>query len=434
MSDVLLINAPVRGARLDQHASLGLPLGLAYIAAVLRQHGYRPSIVDLNINGMDPARAKALIEMANPAVLGISTHTETYLGGLEFARIAKELRPDLPVIMGGAHASVMYEETIREDCVDYVVKGEGELTTLELADFLIKGVGAPEDIKGIVFKRDGVVVVTEDRPFIDDPDTLPFPARDLLPMEYYTFPGNLLTSRGGCPFACDFCAVNSIWQGRRRYRRPETVIEEVKLVMSQFGLAGVAFADDTFTLNRTHTLRLCGLLKDMADAGMGVPWTCSTRADLVDRELLETMVEAGCYGIQYGVEAGSQEILDLIGKGITLDQVRDAVRTSVEVGVRDILCSFMFPHPADTVDTVRAQKRFMKELSDMGARISMSYTTPYPGTLYREHADELGIRLLSHSWDDFNAKHVNFTTEHLSEHELTELAKEIAEEVGLERS
>lgn len=98
MADVLLINAPVRGARDDVHASLGLPLGLAYIAAVLRQHGYRPSIVDLNISGMDPARIRSIIEMADPALVGISTHTETYMSGLEFARMAKEIKPGLPVV------------------------------------------------------------------------------------------------------------------------------------------------------------------------------------------------------------------------------------------------------------------------------------------------------------------------------------------------
>lgn len=433
MSDVLLINAPVRGARLDQHASLGLPLGLAYIAAVLGQHGYRPSIVDLNINGMDAARVQNLIRMADPAILGISTHTETYLSGLECARAAKEIRPDLPVVFGGPHATVMHEEVIREDCVDYVVRAEGELTMIELADFLIKGIGDPADIKGITYKRDGVVTSTPARPFIEDPDMLPFPDRGLLPLECYTFPGNVLTSRGGCPFNCDFCAVNSIWKGRRRFRRAERVIEEVRSVMTEFRLPGVAFADDTFTLNRAHTLRLCELLKREALEGNGVSWTCSTRADLVDRELLEEMVAAGCYGIQYGVEAGSQEILNLIGKGITLEQVRQAVRDSKELGVQDVLCSFMFPHPADTVETVRAQKGFMKELSDLGARISMSYTTPYPGTLYYENAKELGISVLSSSWDDFNAKHVNFTTKCLSQDELTSLAEEIADEVGLER-
>ena len=434
MADVLLINAPVRGARDDVHASLGLPLGLAYIAAVLRQHGYRPSIVDLNISGMDPARIRSIIEMADPALVGISTHTETYMSGLEFARMAKEIKPGLPVVMGGSHASVMYGEVIREDCVDYVVRGEGELTMLELADFVVKGVGDPAEIRGIAYKRDGVVNVTADRPFIDDPDTLPFPARDLLQLELYTFPGNLLTSRGGCPFNCDFCAVNNIWQSRRRYRHPEKVIEEVKLVMAQYHLGGIAFADDTFTLNRMHTLRLCELLKGMVAEDMGVPWTCSTRADLVDRELLETMVGAGCYGIQYGVEAGSQEILDLIGKGITLEQVRQAVKISREVGVQDILCSFMFPHPADTKETVRAQKDFMKELAGLGARISMSYTTPYPGTLYYDHAKELGITILSHDWDGYNAKHLNITTKGLTAEELAALSDEIAAEVGLQRN
>ena len=111
MADVLLVNAPVRGAETDVHASLGLPLGLAYIAAVLMQNGYRPAIADLNISGLNPARVRSIIEMADPALLGISTHTETYLAGLEVARIAKELRPDLPVVMGGPHSTVMYPET-----------------------------------------------------------------------------------------------------------------------------------------------------------------------------------------------------------------------------------------------------------------------------------------------------------------------------------
>jgi radical SAM superfamily enzyme YgiQ (UPF0313 family) len=406
-------------------------LGLAYIAAVLRTHGYRPSIVDLNINGLDPERFRRLIEIAEPKILGISTHTETYLSGLECARIAKSARPDLPVVTGGPHCTVMYEEVAQEDCVDYVVRGEGEQTMLELADYLIRGLGDPAEIKGLAFRQSGSVRATPDRPFIKDPDSLPFPDRGLLPLECYTFPGNVLTSRGGCPFNCDFCAVNNIWQGRRRFRRPERVVEEVKQVIDQFGVDGIAFADDTFTLNRGHTLRLCELLKDMTRTGGGVSWSCSTRADLVDRELLQEMVDAGCHSIQYGVEAGSQEILDLIGKGITLEQVRQAVATSKEVGVQDVLCSFMFPHPGDTTETVRAQKEFMKELAAAGARISMSFTTPYPGTLYRERADELGIHVLSDCWDDFNAKHLNITTGRLGQEDLLALGREIADEVGL---
>jgi len=389
--------------------------------------------VDLNINGLDPVRFKRIVEIADPGVLGISTDTETYLSGLECARIAKTARPGLPVVMGGPHSTVMHQEVAREEHVDYVVRGEGELTMLELADFLLKGAGDPTDIKGLTYRRSGTVVSTPKRPFIEDPDTLPFPDRGLLQLERYDFPGNMLTSRGGCPFNCDFCAVNNIWQGRRRFRRAEKVIEEARAVIDRFHPSGIAFVDDTFTLSRKHTLRLCGLLKDLARGGKGFRWTCSTRADLVDQELLEEMAAAGCCGIQYGVEAGSQEILDLIGKGITLDQVRQAVRISREVGMQNIQCSFMFPHPGDTVKTIRAQKEFMKELSDAGARVSMSYTSPYPGTLYLERAHELGIKILSKNWDDFNAKHINITTSELSLGELEALAAEIADELGLVR-
>lgn len=142
------------------------------------------------------------------------------------------------------------------------------------------------------------------------------------------------------------------------------------------------------------------------------------------------MHDAGCHSIQFGVEAGSQEILDSIGKGTTLDQVREAVRSARDTGM-EVLCAFMFPHPQDTEKTIREQKSFMSELAEMGARESMSFTTPYPGTFLYEHADELGIDILPDNWDDFSAKRLNITTKHLSKQDLEALLEELVDEVGL---
>ena len=152
--------------------------------------------------------------------------------------------------------------------------------------------------------------------------------------------------------------------------------------------------------------------------------------DKVDKQLLETMHEAGCYSITFGVETGSQKILESIGKKIRREQVSWAVRTSLDSGL-DVLCSFMFPHPEDTEETVREQKLFMRELIDMGVTVSMALTTPLPGTYYYEHAGELGIRMLTDRWDEFDAKHLVIATKYLPEERLNALLEELIQDLGM---
>ena len=176
-------------------------------------------------------------------------------------------------------------------------------------------------------------------------------------------------------------------------------------------------------------IELCGLLKDVKEP-LQLHWRCSTRVDLVDRELLEKMYEAGCYNIQYGIEAGSQKILDSIGKKITLEQVRDAVRATLDSGIK-VTCSFMFAHPLDTEETIREQMQFMKELLEMGVAETMTATTPFPGTYYYEHADELGIKILASNWDEYHGRHLMITTKYLSEEKLKSLLEELVDDVGL---
>jgi radical SAM superfamily enzyme YgiQ (UPF0313 family) len=238
-----------------------------------------------------------------------------------------------------------------------------------------------------------------------------------------------LISRGGCPFNCHFCTVNTIWKGTRRYRKPEKVVEEILHIFKNGQAQEINFSDDTFTLDRRRVMELCGLLKDVKES-LQLRWMCSTRVDLVDKELLEKMHEAGCYSIQYGIEAGSQKILDSIGKKITLEQIRDAASTTLGTGM-EVTCSFMFPHPEDTEETVREQQQFMKELRKMGVIETLSATTPFPGTYYYEHADELGIKILPDSWDEYDCKHLIITTKYLSKEKLNSLIKELTQDVGL---
>ncbi len=426
--DILLVNAPAK--RISKHAKLNPPLGLAYIASVLLQAGYDVSAIDFNVGDFNPVRLIKVLEDRAPRILGISVHTETYLNGLTIAEIAKQVDPSITVVIGGPHATIMYEEGAGEKNVDVVVRGEGEYTMLELAEAIIRKKKDLGRIKGIAYREDGKIKTTMERPFIENPDDLPFPARGLFPLPLYASPGTVLISRGGCPFNCLFCAVNNIWKGRRKFRKPEKVIDEILFIINNEQAQEITFVDDTFTLDRGRVIELCRLLKNMKES-LHLRWKCSTRVDLVDQELLEKMQEAGCNSIQFGVEAISPKILDSIGKKTTPEQVRNAVKTARDVGM-DVVCSFMFPHPEDTEETIRELKQFMIELGKMEVEELLSFTSPFPGTYYYKHADELGIKILTDRWDEFDAKHLVISTKNLSVDKLQSLLKELIRDVRLE--
>ncbi len=207
--------------------------------------------------------------------------TETYPNGLMLAGTAKQVNPETTVVMGGPHATVMYEQVLTEKSVDIVVRGEGELTMAELTHHLLRRKGTLGALSGIAYRQDGKIVVTSERPFIPDPDELPFPARELFPLPLYQQPVHVLMSRGGCPFKCVFCAVSNIWKGSRRFRSTENVLQEILSLRESVEFDEIHFADDTFTLSRERVDHLCKKLVERRD---DIPWnwTCTTRADLVD--------------------------------------------------------------------------------------------------------------------------------------------------------
>jgi anaerobic magnesium-protoporphyrin IX monomethyl ester cyclase len=424
--DILLINAPVKVG--SEHAGLTPPLGLAYIGAVLLKNDYHTSAIDFNITGYNPAHLEAALAGGITRLIGISAQTETYLNGLEIARTAKRLDPSVKVVFGGPHASVMYRQVAAENSVDVVVRGEGEYTMLELAGYFIRNKGELAKIRGIAYRDNEEVIATPERPFIETPDNLPYPARWLFPLPLYKVPGTVLMSRGGCPFACHFCAVNNIWQGKRRFRRSTDVVAEVVSVLRSGFAKEITFVDDTLSLDRRAIIDLCRLLQTQGEAD--IRWTCSTRVDLVDEELLREMYLAGCRNIQYGVEAGSQIILNSIGKKITIEQIKSAVKMTLDNGIR-VTCSFMFPHPEDTEATIREQIILMKELIVMGAEETLALTAPFPGTYDYDHADELGIKILAKSWDEYDAKHLIIETRNLTKARLESLLEELVLATGL---
>ena len=424
--DVILFNAPVTVR--NEHARLSPPLGIAYLASALRNAGFTVSAVDMNVSGFNPVRVDGIIAYEHPAVVGISAMTETYPNALAIARRVKERAPETVVVIGGAHATIAPDEVMTHPEVDFVIVGAGETGIVGLVSYELRGAGMLEQVPGLVW-RDGNIVRHDPRAPLVSPDELPRPARDLFPVEFYRDPWNVLTATGSCPYRCPFCSASSLWQGRRRMRSPRSVAAEVADLVREHGVSRVFFTDDLFTLDRRWVRELADELRAI---GTPVAWGCATRVDQVDPDLLRTMAAAGCTGIQFGVESGSQEVLDSV-KGIDKTQVLYAIRAAVDAGIEPV-SSFMVPFPQDTRETLGESLEFMKAVKDAGSRIFMSYTCPYPGTSFHEHADELGLRILTDDWGRYDAKHVVMETANLSAAEIQQIAEEMAAELGLVKS
>jgi len=409
MTEVLLIQPPLpeKLAPYRRDVVLCPPIGLCYVASTLLSHGFTVDMVDLAISDPEPEKLQSEISRARPKILGITTSTCTYERALEVARKAKRIDPEIVTVFGGPHVTFTAEEALAHPDVDLVVRNEGEISMLELCRLYLREEGSLDKIKGISYRDKSRVVHNPSRPLIQDLDKLPFPARHLLPPDLYKIPGTLITSRG-CPSQCVFCAARAMSGGMYRPRSPGNVLAEIDEMKERFNPPFYFIADDTFTVFHDRTREICAGLKKR-----GARWLCESRANFVNRDLLATMADSGCYGIQFGAESGSQAVLNSIRKGITVDQVRNAAKWARELNLLTV-CSFMVPHPEDTLETIAETKRVMLELKSQGVVVYVSPTTPFPGTYLWDHATELGVRMVSDNLEDYDLATPIMETRHLS--------------------
>lgn len=422
---ILLVNAPVTVR--NTHARLTPPLGLAYIGSALLAEGHQVSAIDLNVSGLNLSRIAGVIKRERPDMVGISAMTETVTNAYEVARTVKETVAETMVVMGGAHPTIRPLEVLASEDVDYVVVGDGERAMVELVSALSGHGPALSAIRGLGYKTRELHL--NERGQLLHPDALLLPARGLFPIEFYEEPFNILTATGSCPFRCPFCSAAAIWEGRRNARSARAVVEELRVVHDEYGAEYVFFSDDIFTLDKAWVYEL---LEEMRTLEFRMRWGCATRADLVDHELLHAMAEAGCEGIQYGVESGSQQILDTV-KHISKERVLSAVNAAIDEGI-EIACSFMVPFPDDTVETIAETGKFMAELGRAGARVILNYTCPFPGTYFADHAEELGLTILPRTWAEYDAKHLVLETRNLSAEQIEEAVGAIVRDLGLQKS
>ncbi|MEX2756651.1 MAG: radical SAM protein [Candidatus Sigynarchaeota archaeon] len=373
-----------------------MPLGLAYIAAVLEQAGHHVRIVDLNVIKTKDELKNALTDVRYE-VIGFTSTTSNILTCYRTIRVVKQMLPWATTVLGGWHASGAPVQTLREcSALDIVVKGEGEETMKELVD-AIENHGDLASIQGIVFRNArGEIIENVDRPLIENLDDLPFPARHLLPMEEYRKRGfstsgvyfkrdryisGIVTSRG-CTGRCIFCADHTIYKHHCRLRSPENVIEEIKQVMKQFKVTIFFFQDAHFTQSPTRAKKICELIiKEKLD----IIWACSARVDTVNEELLHLMKRAGCARVGYGIESGSPKMLKIMNKHVKFKQMRDAIKWTREAGMMSFVY-LVYGVPGETMEDIMLTKQLLMELKP--DFVNQSIAIPYPGTRLREIALE----------------------------------------------
>jgi radical SAM superfamily enzyme YgiQ (UPF0313 family) len=416
---VCLISPPYNSAAESVVGITSPPLGLAYIASMLRQN-HEVKIIDSIILNYTLRDIEKELQTFNPDVVGIASVTPSIYEAYKVAKIAKKVREDCIVVLGGPHATFMSRQTL-EECkyIDIIVKGEGEETTKELIESIEKG--APlNKVRGITFREKNEIIDSEPRPFIKNIDDIPFPSRDLLPMHLYKFNGvkytTMLTSRG-CPFKCSFCSSSRLFGGYWRGRSPENVLEEMKIIYEEYNIKNIEFIDDTFTLDQERAEKICdGIIKQ----GWDISWGASSRVDTLSKKLVEKMKKAGCWILFLGIESGSQKILDAIGKRITIEQAKEAVKIIKDAGIQ-VLGSFIIGFIQDTKETIKETIKFAKSLNLDYAEFSI--LTPYPGTPIYEYVEKNSL-LLTKDWSKYTATEPIIKIDNIPEKQLKRFFKE----------
>lgn len=403
--DVLLIIPPGGYyAERWQKGSLQPPLGVLYLASVLEKNNFQVGIIDAHLEKLLYSNLAQKAKELSPSIIGISFCTDNRYQAFETVTNLKKELPDIPIVAGGPHPSLATEDTLENvDDIDFIVRGEGEISFLELVNTIISG-GKTEDTQGISYKKKGNIIHNPAHKFINNLDDIPFPARHLIPWKKYNFtmevPGNgslrggtMLASRG-CPFTCNFCASSKMWGRKIRTRSPANIIEEIHVLKEKYNVQALWFLDDVFATNKQHAIDLCNT---MAEAKINLPWLCEIRVDVADFSLLETMKNAGCFCVGFGVESGSQRILDkVVHKKISIEKVKTVKDWCKELNLISNPF-FIYSHPEETEEDLKMTMNLIKTWPRKSL-IGMKLLHIYPGTEVEEIAFQNGILPKDFSW------------------------------------
>ncbi|PLX06988.1 MAG: hypothetical protein C0596_12700 [Marinilabiliales bacterium] len=416
----------VEGSIYREVSNLDPPLGLISLSAFLNQQKISTKVYDFNTELKSNEEIGDFLDNLNKKfdlseiVFGISFLTPYVYSSYDIAKQIRNNFPKSKIIAGGAHATFMADEVLESGLIDIAVRGEGELSTLEILTNK-----ALNEIDGISFLNENETIVhNKERERINDINQLPFPEYHQLRMEKYEpilgsyrkLPAaNIITSRG-CPGKCNFCCKT--FGQKVSYKKPQVIIDEIKLLIKDYNVKHINFYDDTFTLKKSRVIEFCDLL---ISENLKIEWTCFARIDTMDFEILQKMKKAGCYQIMYGVENFNQEILDSLAKGLKVEKIEEVTRQTKKAGIITRV-SVMVGHTYDTWETYKNNIKALKKLKpDI---LVSSIFTPIPGSQLYNWAVK-NDRLLTNDWSKFAVNNSVMKLDYLSQKDVVKQYQKI---------
>lgn len=408
---VLLLN-PFLTLYPDDPAGISPALGLGYLAAYLEQNNIEVAILDIAAEGVHKVRKigerlryglsrkeiEKRIKDYSPQIAAITCQSTLHAQDAhQTAKIVKEIDKNILVVMGGAHPSAAPEEVLKDENIDIVVKGEGEVTFLEIVkNFQEK---KPLDkILGTFTRKQGNIVENPPRPFIKNIDILPFPARHLLPMDIYLKemakqsnylmrqPGLTIISSRGCPGNCVYCSVRAVWGRLWRSRSPKNIVDEIETLIRDYGAGEIHFLDDSISVSKE---RLKGICDEIIKRKLNIKWTTPNGIAiwLLDKELLIKMKKAGCYRLTFGLESGNTEILhNYVGKHYNFEKATEIIKFCSSIGFWTV-GTFIIGFPYETREQINDTVNFA--ISTELDFAVFYIANPFPGTpMYKDYEKE----------------------------------------------
>lgn len=386
-----------------------IPLNLLYPASFCSDFQEAEiEVADLRL-GKDLKKIDEKIERAD--LIGISCYTHNYKVALKILEKAKRVDKSKIVIAGGAHVTPLYREALSHG-FDAVVRGEGELALYGIIKAILNGEDfRKKEIPGIAFKKNNKVFVNPVKR-IYDLDSLPFPARDKVDIKSYYFPGAIATGRG-CAYLCTFCSGRN-QSGFLRLRRVESLLKELEEIKGM-GIKSFFVIDPNFAFDKERVIEFCREVKKL-----GMHFYAELRLDQVDESIIKALAEADCRVVRFGIESGSQDMVDIIKKGINLSELLYKVKLLVKHGIKPI-CGFMLGLPNETREHHEKTLMVARKIVESGGEVNFAVLTPYPGTYIYRNAEKLGIKIKTRNWEEYHYLNPVIETENFKTHELRKM-------------